>query len=497
MIRRIGLFLVCGSAFAETPETVARFAQEFCVECHGAEAQKGNFRIDDLTWDLTNADSRDTWDLVYDYVADGDMPTKKASKHPDTATKQAFLDALDSGFALAAEDAKVGGTPVRRLNRVELLNTVRDLFGIRMIKLPLSFPEDATNAEFDTMPEGLVLSPAVMEAYHETATDIADRFVPLGNPRTYSSDLTSATIGGDQTRRWFGPKNEYLKFTGFNHSGWVGALWDSMFVAPASGVYRVQLLANAQAETGADGKPLRLSFYAFDPKVEQLPKRFRLERATLVAEVDVPTGEPAWIQCDVPVEAGETFHIYCANRLPAAAYSVSDQNRSQVNKELNVLKKREEPTIELRGMKVDGPVALPPRVESFFETWPPQGDRSELDAKLRPLAERAFRRPLTDPEWEKLASDALKHGEQLGKPEFAWHYAIRRLLCSPAFLYREAEDAEILSDFALASRLSYFCGARRRIRSFCVRQLRASFLNRMSFKLKHGECLLTQGRANS
>lgn len=456
MIRLIALFLVCASAYAETPETIVGFTQEFCVECHGADAQKGDFRVDDLPWDLTNADSREKWDLVYEYVADGDMPTKKASKHPDTDAKDAFLDALDEGFTHAAEDAKVGGTPVRRLNRVEYLNTVRDLFGIRMINLPLSFPEDATNAEFDTMPEGLVLSPAVMEAYHETATDIADRFVPLGDPRTYSSSLTTETIGGDQTRRWFGPNKEFIKFTGFNHSGWVGALWDSMFVAPVSGVYRVKLLANAQAESGADGKPLRLSFYAFDPTVEQLPKRYRLEWATLVAEVDVPAGEPTWIECDVPIEAGETFHIYCANRLPRDAYSVADQNRSQVGKELNQIKKREEPTVELRGLKVDGPVAIPPRVEDFFGDWPPKLDRQELESKLLPLAERAFRRTLTDSEKETLFGAVLKHGEQTGKPEFAWHYAVRRLLCSPAFLYREAEDAEMLSDFALASRLSYF-----------------------------------------
>ena len=306
---------------AETPESVSAFVREYCIECHGAQSQKGDFRFDLLSWQLTESESREPWELVHTYVSQGEMPPKKASRHPSARNRERFLETLDAEFNRADRQARVGGTPVRRLNRIEYLNSVRDLFGIRMIKLPTSFPEDSTSTEFDTMPAGLFLAPAVMEGYHDVATSVADRFAPLPNPPTYRSTLVTETIGGDATRRWFGPKREFLKFTGFNHSGWVGGLWDSLFVAPASGVYRVRLLANAQAEAGADGKPLRLSFYAFDPTEEQLPKRYRLERATLVAEMDVPIGDAAWVECEVPVEAGETFHVYCANRFSPGEYS--------------------------------------------------------------------------------------------------------------------------------------------------------------------------------
>ena len=330
------------------------------------------------------------------------------------------------------------------------------MFGFRMINLPLSFPADAPAMEFDTMPEGLFLSPAVMEGYHDVATLIADRFVPLPNPPTYASSLNTATIGGDAGRRWFGPDDEYLMFTGFNHSGWVGALWDPIFVAPASGVYRVRLRANAQAELGADGKPFRLEFYTFDPTEEQLVKRYRLERATRVAEVEVPPGEPRWIECDVPVEAGETFHIYCANRLSPNQYPMGDLNRAEINKVLKGIKDLPEPTVELRDIEINGPAGIPPRVTDFFSSWPPQLNRAALEAKLLPIAEQAYRRPLTNTESNKLITSVLEHGTQVEKPEFAWHYAIRRILCSPEFLYREAEKTDTLSEYALASRLSYF-----------------------------------------
>jgi len=447
----------CLQAEVSTPPQVSAFAREFCIECHSADVQKGDFRIDTLPWSLSDTDTMEQWQLVYDYVADGDMPTKKAENHPDVATKDKFLEALAAGFEKAAQSAEVGGTPLRRLNRVEYFNSVRDLFGMRMINLPLSFPADVSSAEFDTMPEGLFLSPAVMEAYHESATNIADRFVPLPNPPTYEAKYSVGEIGADGVRGWFGGKGkEYLKFTGFNNSGWVGALWDPIFVAPASGVYRVRLLANAQAEKGADGKPLRLGFVVFDLKTVDLPKRFRLERATLVGEFEIPAGDPHWIDCDIPVESGETFHIYCMNRLAEGTYLNGSLNRAQINKELKKIKARKEPTVELRGMEVAGPMGIPPRVEAFFGSYPPKLDRPLLETRLLPLATRAFRRPLSKREKEELFESVLRHGKKANSPEFAWHYAIRRLLCSPSFLYRESENEKVLDDFALASRLSYF-----------------------------------------
>ncbi len=439
-----------------TPEPILEFAERYCVSCHGVEKQKGDFRIDTLPWSLTETDPRDQWELAHEYLTFGDMPPEDAKRHPSDAEKETFLAHLDSAFAQADASARVGGTPARRLNRIEYLNTIRDIFGFRMINLPLSFPEDAPATEFDTMPEGLFLSPAVMEGYHDVATLIANRFVPLPNPPTYSSKLDVGTIGADPGRRWPGPNGESLRFTGFNQSGWVGALWDPLFVAPASGVYRVRLLVNAEAELGADGKPFRLDFYTLDPIEEQLVKRYRIERAARVATVEVPAGEPRWIECDVPVEEGETFHVYCDNRLLPGQYPTGDLNRAEIGKVLKEIKQLPEPTVAFRGMEIEGPVDAPPRVKAFFDIWPPELSQAKLETKLLPIAAQAFRRPLTDTESNKLIASVLAHGTQADSPEFAWHYAIRRILCSPEFLYREAENTESLSEYALASRLSYF-----------------------------------------
>ena len=471
------VWLMAAGAFAAeevlAPQSIAAFTKTFCVSCHGPDEQKGKFRIDTLPWHLTENKIREQWDLVAEYVADGDMPTKKADKHPSADERSAFLRSLQAGSAQADGRAKVGGTRLRRLNRVEYLNTVRDLFGIRMIHLPLSFPEDVANTEFDTMPGGLFLSPAVMEAYHETATDIANRLVPLSIQPIYTSSYTTTTIGGDEIRRWFGPnpkkpkgsskisqwvKNpEYLMFTGINISGWLGALWDPLLVAPESGIYRVRLKANAQAETGADGEPLRLGFYAFDPaRGIALTKRYPRHRTIRVASLNIPEGKPEWLWCDVPLEAGETFHIYCENRYPVEKFAVRGVKKS---KTLGMVRKAAldpTPTVELRGMTVEGPVAVLPRVEAYFGSYPPTLNRVDIETKLFPLAERAFRRPLTDAEKSKLLTRMVEHSRETGSPSMAWHFAIRSILCSPAFLYRESDGSGTLDPYTLASRLSYF-----------------------------------------
>ena len=469
------LFLIfVNYTFAEvpTPPPVSEFTKQYCTACHDSDEQKGDFRIDTLPWDLSEVDTREQWELVYDYIADGDMPPKKAKLHPDPGSIETFLAQLDAGFTAADESSKPGGTPVRRLNRVEYLNSVRDLFGIRMINLPLSFPQDVSDAEFDTMPDGLFLSAAVLDGYHETAIDVANRIAPLPGQPQYASEYDVLEIGGDEIRKWYGPpmkklsgqfwkrqkQKDYLMFTGLGNSGWIGALWDPLFVAPASGVYRVRFKANAQAKAGADGKPLRLGFYTFDPKGQELPKRYRREWATRVADLEVPAGEPTWIECLVPIEEGETFHTYLENRFPPGEYP-DDQVRigkSDITTWVRKAMMDPTPTVELRGMTIEGPVDVSPRVKDLFGSWPPSLNQSELESKLIPLASRAFRRPLTDIEKAKLIESVIEHGKRAGKPEPAWHYAIRRILCSPAFLYREAESAGTLSQFGLASRLSYF-----------------------------------------
>ena len=116
-LRRNALALLLGlgsiaPSSAETPAAVTEFTKAYCVQCHGADKQKGDFRIDTLPWNLTATTSREQWELVHEYLTDGDMPPKKAEKHPPVGDRKAFLAALDSAFSAANKKAQPGGTPL-------------------------------------------------------------------------------------------------------------------------------------------------------------------------------------------------------------------------------------------------------------------------------------------------------------------------------------------------------------------------------------------------
>ncbi len=367
-----------------------------------------------------------------------------------------ILIAALAAAGAAAEDAK---TPIRRLNRVEYLNSLRDLFPIRQIKLPLTFPEDHTNRKFDTISDGLHLSPAHLEANLDVATDIADRMVPLPNPRTIESKSDVTNIGVD--RRWRSDDRTYLKFTGVNIGGWSGAVWDATFLAHLSGVYRVRLFVRSETgeALGADGKPFRLAFHAFDPRELQLPKRMLRVEAPRVAEVEVDRNEFSWLDVDVPLEAGETFHLYLENRFREGFHPSRGVVTKQLNQFVAEAQQHPAPTVHIKNLVVRGPIAFLPRQREFL--------RGGMDAIFPPLAERAFRRPLSSAEKSEIVSLARAHGDEVGDPLFGVHYGIRHILTSPHFLYLDSNNrsltvaaptppARAAPEYALASRLSYF-----------------------------------------
>ena len=351
------------------------------------------------------------------------------------------------------------------MNRTEYLNTLRDLFEIRQIKLPPSFPEDTTDLRFDTMSEGMYLTPALLDGYLTVATDIADRMVPLPGPEQVRSSSNRVNIGQDPAREKYwtredDPTGIYLN--GLKIAAWSGGFWDKGFVAPSSGMYRVRMKVSAEADKGADGKPLRLGFYAVNFADFLLPKRALRRDLTLVGSLDVTNPEPAYLETLIELEQDEKFHFYCENRLakeyPDALLrypGFTADLRQLLRRYLDEAQASSEPTIRWEEMEISGPVGLLPRQQAFLLNRDPVNDADYVKAVLLPVARRAFRRPLTGLEKDDLVSSVLQHMESAPAPVYGIHYGIRRILTSPQFIYREADEGA-LEDHGLASRLSYF-----------------------------------------
>ncbi len=267
-LRCIAAALIASAALPAAPEAPEEFRREFvtrhCVACHGTAQPKADFLIQPGSYDLSTDEQRARWKLALDYVAQDVMPPPKFPVQPSAEDRSRFVKMLQADLA-APGDSQADGALLRRLNRIEYLNTLRDVFGIREIRLPPTFPAETTDLPFDTMSEGMYLTASHLDAYLEVATDVADRMVPLPNPKQVRTESTRATVGADPSRMVFWSRDgdeDGLYFTGLNIAPWSGGLWDKAFVAPTSGVYRVRINGHAEAAQGADGKPLRLGFYA-------------------------------------------------------------------------------------------------------------------------------------------------------------------------------------------------------------------------------------------
>ncbi len=444
------------SQASEPADSRYPFVQSYCIDCHGAEKHKGDFRIDHLSSDMSDERFRDQWELVLDFVELEDMPPDDAKRYPGDSEREAFVKSLASEMKAAYESAPIGRTPLRRLNRNEYLNTINDLIGVRGFRLPNSFPPDSTEMPFDTMPEGLYLSPALLDAYLETAGIVADILVPQPvSPQLHRSE--AAFIGVDLARKWTKEGDPTVYLTGANTSPWSGGIWVPNSAASVPGMYRVRLLANAEGLAGADDKPLRFSFHLSNPTDYPIARRALNVNHPRVASVDVPHTETAWVESIIPVEQGEVIYAFCENRFSEPPLPFA--TKQQISQMMNAAKASNAPTLRVEVMEVEGPIAPLPRQLEFLNNETPRAKEDYVRKILVPFAKRAFRRPLTNDEADALVSLSLSHvsgkeGDPL-PPAYAIHYGIRRILTSPEFLYLETES-ERQDDYNIASRLSYF-----------------------------------------
>jgi hypothetical protein len=155
---------------AETAPHVAMNAkhkallQEHCVQCHGSEKQNGNFRVDDLSFEITSIETAEKWQKVLNQMNSGEMPPED-EKQPPNAAKTDFLDDLSNVMVAARRSLndQQGLITMRRLNRREYKNTLRELLGVEINVSEL--PSDTGTGSFDTAGQNLFMSANQFEQY--------------------------------------------------------------------------------------------------------------------------------------------------------------------------------------------------------------------------------------------------------------------------------------------------------------------------------------------
>ncbi len=181
-------------ASAEFHKSVQPILTEYCYDCHGDGAKKGNVAFDELNSDeaLLN---HDLWFKVLKNVRAGLMPPQKKARPSHEEEQELERWIKYSAFGLDPNNPDPGRVTVRRLNRVEYRNTIHDLMGIDF-NASTEFPPDDTGYGFDDIGDVLTVSPMLLEKYVAAANDIVAEAVP-----TVSRVITERTLPGKQFSR--------------------------------------------------------------------------------------------------------------------------------------------------------------------------------------------------------------------------------------------------------------------------------------------------------
>lgn len=400
-----------------------------CVECHSGTHPEANLDLTSISADIRHPEANPLWVLVYDRVTSGEMPPASAAQ-PDVELKGQFLQSLET--SLREADQTQRQVVLRRLNRAEYENTVRDLFGIH-VDVQSILPKDSPEQGFDTIGSHLSVSAELMVAYLEAADLVLDqlfgaprkprRIRQTVNMKDLPSNTTADRILDDGVVLFSGAKE--LPLYGIN------------VVDP--GVYRLRIQAKAvqserpvvmQLNTGVTGR---------------IP-------ATAAGFFAVPPNELTTIEFKArTIETYDTFSFKLIEGFPW--WSVKGDYAGA--------------GLFLGNVDIEGPIEeWPPasRVRLLEGVDPSKGVLEDVRTIMMRIVPRAFRQATTAADVEpfvQLAAQAMKDGLPFEK---ALRRALKGVLCAPEFLFLEEpiqqktneSGLETISDFALAARLSYF-----------------------------------------
>ncbi|MEW6161549.1 MAG: DUF1587 domain-containing protein, partial [Verrucomicrobiota bacterium] len=172
VIAVLGLPLVEPAAHAQSRRRkTARFEteikpllQQYCYSCHGNGKKKGDFSLDPFQDQSSALADRDAWKKVLHNLSANVMPPEE-KKQPTLAEREKLIQWIDTVvFQTDCDQPDPGRVTIRRLNRTEYNNTVRDLVGVSFNPAD-DFPADDVGYGFDNIGDVLSLSPILLEKY--------------------------------------------------------------------------------------------------------------------------------------------------------------------------------------------------------------------------------------------------------------------------------------------------------------------------------------------
>jgi hypothetical protein len=496
----------------------AAFLKSHCQGCHDGADPAGGLDLAALRFEPGERDNFVTWVKVHDRLRAGEMPPPERKRRPGRREVNAFLGDLAAALTAREQEntARDGRTILRRLNRYEYENAMRDLFGAPWLQLKDQLPEDGEQHRFNKSGAGLDVSYVHLSRYMAAADQVLRQMLGLRVQRPertvrryYARDEESLT---KFTPSIFTPSPERLTFpvlgtqgqpavrtrsapltvgdadpvvreqeaVGWIHGNYVtgfGSSWRT-FRAPTAGRYTLRFsgytiwvgpngrnhrFAGEKDKVGTPGEP-----QWWRPNGDDISPGRRYEPITVYAKGGTQNRRLGGFDITPEPTVGELRDVW----LLANEFVVTDACRffrsrpGGPGRWQNPLAQPDgQPGVAFRWMEVEGPLADEAPDAGYrllFADLPLESGevvstdpRADAERLLRGFMDRAYRRPVTEAEVQRYL--ALIQGELDRSAGFtaAMLAGYTAVLSSPGFLFVEERPGP-LDDHALATRLALF-----------------------------------------
>jgi uncharacterized protein DUF1592/uncharacterized protein DUF1588/uncharacterized protein DUF1587/uncharacterized protein DUF1585/uncharacterized protein DUF1595/cbb3-type cytochrome c oxidase subunit III len=426
------MLVATAATAADFQKDIRPLLQNYCSDCHMDGSKKGELSLDEYPSLEAHLQNQKLWSAVWEMLRAEMMPPfKKPQPKPEERQRIiAWIEREVLKVDLANPDP--GRVTIRRLNREEYRNTIRDLLGVEY-DVTDAFPIDDTGYGFDTIGDVLSLSPLLMEKYMAAAQEIVAKAVNTSEGRTPVTQISA-----DQFRSKTDPKKNARQLP-FSQA----AIVEHSAEIQHPGPYHFKTEVSVQGSEEATIHSAEFVVRVNAKEVERRHLSWDNQKSITITE-------------DVILKKGRNLLSFeIVPRTPPL------EGEGQLHAAVQ--------EITLKG-PTDGSYLEFPKdyYRVFLDGSPPAAAKARRDyaAKIiRHFLERGYRRPVDEPTLTRLVNLAMEVSEQPNMSfEQAIGHALTAIFASPRFIFRAEVQPEPnnpsrvvpLDDYALASRLSYF-----------------------------------------
>lgn len=418
-------------------EQIGTFLKKNCIDCHGADLQEGGLRLDLFDSIESMRKQRKTWKHLTQLVEISAMPPADFDSDLTAEERQQFSQLVDLAlnYVDCSQVPDPGRVTIRRLNRNEYNNTIRDLMYLDL-KPADSFPTDDVGEGFDNIGDVLTLSPILFEKYYTAAELVAGEAI-WDSSKSNQSQTKSYTHGSFKP---FGAAEYVRNGTYAWHITSAGGVRVE-FESYQTEEFKLGLRVSAE-QAGPEKAKIRFSIDGEENQIIEIQEHQKKKNHSFTATI--PEGK-------------HTLEFAFIND-----YYQPDSEDPKLKGDRNVW-------VHQFTLKGTQPLAFKKMPKSHREILFCQPDENQSASEcakriMEKFATRAFRRPVRADELERLVR-LVEHSLESGSNfSLAIRQAVTAVLVSPHFLFRVEIDrdpqnpnqAHQIGDYELANRLSYF-----------------------------------------